>query len=185
MYYFALSQFQYCLLFIVELRAKYQTTIRMNEAIIEKFYRSFQEKDFRGMQSCYHETIIFSDPVFPHLEGNQARAMWHMLVSNGKDLQLTFRDAKANGEKGSCHWEASYTFSGSGRKVLNIIDASFEFRDGKIFRHTDHFDLWKWSRMALGTPGVILGWSPVLKNKIRKMAGSNLSKFIEVHPEYK
>ncbi|MEP7127259.1 MAG: nuclear transport factor 2 family protein [Chitinophagales bacterium] len=157
----------------------------MSASLIEKFYNSFNEKDYRSMQSCYHEEIIFSDPVFQHLAGNEAKAMWHMLVSNSKDLQLSYRDARANNNTGSCHWEAAYTFSGSGRKVLNVIDATFEFRDGKIFRHTDHFDLWKWTRMALGTPGFLLGWSPFLQNKIRKQATTSLSKFIVAHPEYK
>lgn len=156
----------------------------MNEAIIARFYRSFQQKDFASMQACYHDEIIFSDPVFQQLKGKQAKAMWHMLITAGKDLQLTYRDVKSSGNTGSCHWEATYTFSGSGRKVVNRIDAVFEFKDGKIFRHTDHFDLWKWSRMALGTPGIILGWTPLLKNKIRKQAAAGLSKFMASHPEY-
>ena len=157
----------------------------MNEAIIERFYRSFQQKDFAAMQACYHQEVIFSDPVFQHLQGKQAKAMWHMLIAAGKDLQLTYRDIKSSGNKGSCHWEATYTFSGSGRKVINRIDASFEFKDGMIIRHTDHFDLWKWSSMALGTPGIVLGWSPLLTSKIRKMAAGNLNKFIDVHREYR
>lgn len=157
----------------------------MNTSLIEKFYQSFQQKDFRTMQSCYHDAVLFSDPVFQHLQGNEAKAMWHMLVMGGKDLELTYRDITADGFQGSCHWEATYTFSGSGRKVHNIIEARFEFKDGKIIHHTDDFDLWKWSRMALGTPGIVLGWSPFLKNKIRKMAAANLSKFIAAHPEYK
>lgn len=156
----------------------------MNEAIIERFYLSFQQKDFAAMQACYHQEVIFSDPVFQHLQGKQAKAMWHMLIAAGNDLELTYRDIKSSGNKGSCHWEATYTFSGSGRKVINRIDAAFEFKDGKIIRHTDHFDLWKWSRMALGTPGIILGWTSMLKNKIRKQAASNLAKFITAHPEY-
>lgn len=137
------------------------------------------------MQSCYHEEIIFSDAVFQSLAGKEAKAMWHMLLFNSKDLQVSFHDVLANDKIGSCYWEAAYTFSGSGRKVLNVITAAFEFRDGKIFRHTDHFDLWKWSRMALGTPGILLGWSPFLQNKIRKQAATALSKFIVAHPEYK
>ena len=136
------------------------------------------------MQQCYHDEVLFSDPVFQHLKGKQAKAMWHMLISGGKDLEVIYSKVIADENNGGCHWEATYTFSVTGRKVHNIIDAQFEFQDGKIIRHADHFDLWRWSRMALGTSGILLGWSPLVKNKIRGIASGNLQKFIDAHPEY-
>ena len=137
------------------------------------------------MQACYHDQVRFSDPVFTDLKGGSARAMWHMLTLAGKDLQLTYKNITAEGNTGSCDWEAFYSFSRTGRKVHNIIHASFEFKDGKIIRHTDSFDLWKWAGMALGTPGKLLGWSSVIQSKVRNTAATSLARFIEEHPEYK
>lgn len=151
--------------------------------LIEQFYSSFQRKDYAGMIACYHPQVQFSDPVFTDLRGKQAGAMWHMLVERGRDLTLEFRDVSASGDTGKAHWEAKYTFN-TGRKVLNIIDASFEFRDGKIIRHRDSFDLWRWTRMALGTTGVLLGWSPIVQNKVRATGRAGLDAFIAKHPEY-
>ena len=148
------------------------------EELIRKFYTSFQKRDFRGMQACYHDEVIFSDPVFQHLKGKEAKAMWEMLVTASTDLSITFDSIHSNDTQGKCRWEASYTFSRTGRKVHNIIHSSFQFRDGKISRHDDKFDFWRWSRMALGAPGVLLGWTPLLQNKVRKMARYNLSKFL-------
>ena len=62
--------------------------------------------------------------------------------------------------------------------MFNRIDASFRFEDGKIIEHTDVFDLWAWSRMALGLPGVLLGWSPIVRNKVRGQAGGQLERFM-------
>ena len=129
------------------------------------------------MQDCYHDDIIFNDPVFSNLKGKEAKAMWHMLVNSGKDLTLLFTAVKADERIGSCSWEAFYTFSRTGRKVHNVIEAKFEFKDGKIFRHTDSFDLWKWTRMALGISGMLLGWSPVVRNKVKATAKASLDKF--------
>ena len=56
-------------------------------------------------------------------------------------------------KKGSADWTADYLFSKTGRQVFNEIHAEFEFKDGKIFRHHDTFDIWKWSRQALGISG--------------------------------
>ncbi len=155
-----------------------------NHMVIENFYTSFQKKDWTAMQTCYHPEIHFSDPVFPDLEGKQAKAMWHMLIAASTDLEIKCYDINTDGHKGGCRWEARYPFSRTGRKVHNQITASFEFQDGLIIRHADHFDLWKWSRMALGTSGLLLGWSPVMKQKIRKMANRNLAHFISKNPSY-
>jgi ketosteroid isomerase-like protein len=148
--------------------------------LIEQFYTCFQRKDYAGMIACYHPQIAFSDPVFIDLKGKQAGAMWHMLCERGKDMTLEFGDVTAQ----SARWEARYTFSSTGRHVHNIIDAAFEFRDGKIIHHRDTFDLWRWTRMALGTSGVLLGWSPFVQNKVRASARAGLDAFIAKHPEY-
>jgi ketosteroid isomerase-like protein len=152
--------------------------------VIESFYSSFQQKDWKGMQACYHDKIIFSDPVFNNLKGGEAKAMWHMLAIAAKDLSVSFKNVTANGVKGACDWEAYYSFSRTGRKVHNIIHAEFEFSDGKIIRHTDFFNLWRWSGMALGVTGLLLGWSPLVSSKIRSTANSSLKKFMAEHPEY-
>lgn len=149
-----------------------------NAQLIETFYRSFQKRDAEAMAACYHKDIVFSDPVFPNLEGERAPSMWRMLCARGKDLQLEFSKVQADDTRGSAHWEAHYTFSGTGRKVHNIIDAEFEFRDGKIVRHKDKFDFWRWSRQAIGPAGVLLGWTPILLNGVRKKADQGLVDFM-------
>ena len=153
--------------------------------LIEKFYQSFREKDWRSMQACYHDQIQFSDPVFKNLRGKEAKAMWHMLASAGKDLTISFRRINSDGVTGSCDWDAHYSFSRTGRKVHNVIHARFEFSEGRIIRHTDSFNFWRWAGMALGAAGKLLGWTPFLQLKIRSTANKSLQKFIEEHPEYK
>ncbi len=149
-----------------------------NEQLIETFYKCFQKRDAEGMAACYHQDVSFSDPVFPDLKGDQARSMWKMLCARGKDLEIQFSAVKANDSTGSAHWEAWYTFSGTGRKVHNVIDAEFEFRDGKIIRHKDQFGFWRWTRMALGPAGVLLGWTPIVQNGVRKKANQGLVDFM-------
>ncbi len=150
-----------------------------NEQLIQTFYSAFQKGDFATMQQCYHNEATFSDPVFQNLSSKEARAMWQMLISASKDLRVEFDRVKATDRRGTAHWDAYYTFSKTGNKVVNRIDASFEFKDGKILKHTDVFDFWKWSRQALGTTGLLLGWSPLVKNKVRGMATKNLRKFMK------
>lgn len=151
--------------------------MNVNEATIQRFYSAFQQRDAAGMTACYAPDVQFSDPVFTDLRGAAAGAMWKMLCARGKDLKIEFRDVRADDTRGSAHWEAWYTFSTTGRKVHNIIDASFEFRDGKIVKHTDRFDLHRWAGLALGLPGKLLGWSPLLQNKIRAMAKKGLDDY--------
>jgi ketosteroid isomerase-like protein len=155
-----------------------------NEQLIHRFYSAFAQRDWKTMQACYHDDVLFNDAAFTNLKGKQAKAMWHMLAENAKDFSLEFNQVKANETTGSCHWEARYKFSKTGRSVLNKIDASFEFKDGLIYRHTDSFDFWRWSRMALGTIGLLLGWSGFLQNKVKATAMGSLKKFIETRKDY-
>ena len=151
-----------------------------NRQLIEQFYQAFQKGDAPGMASCYHENIVFEDPAFGQLEGPAAAAMWQMLIERSKgDLTITYGDISVEGNRGSARWEARYHFSKSKRPVHNKIHAQFEFRDGRIFRHQDHFDFWKWSSMALGWPGKLLGFTPYLRNKVRNRSRRLLEKYMK------
>lgn len=151
---------------------------KLNQECIHNFYTAFQQGDYKAMQKLYHPDAEFHDPVFQTLHSVEVKAMWEMLLSRAKDLTVTFNDVKADDHTGTCRWEAVYTFSKTGRKVHNVIYAEFEFKDGRIVKHHDHFSLWRWSRMALGLSGLLLGWSSVIHNKIRRTAREGLTKFI-------
>lgn len=155
-----------------------------NTNLITSFYDALERRDHVGMNTCYHRDIHFSDPVFTDLHGDQVRAMWHMLCKRGAGLDVTFRDVHTDGDTGRAHWEARYTLSKGGNEIHNVIEASFEFRGGLIIRHRDDFDLWNWTRMALGTTGTLLGWSPPIQSKVRATAMTRLNAFMAEHPEY-
>jgi SnoaL-like domain len=149
-----------------------------HQQLIENFYHSFQKLNWQGMIANYHTDVFFYDPVFENLNAKQAKAMWQMLCTSAKDFTLTYNQVEADAEYGSCSWEATYTFSKTGRKVTNCIRAHFKFHEGKIVEHMDDFDLWKWSRQALGVSGWLLGWSGFVQGKIRRNAKESLKKFI-------
>jgi hypothetical protein len=149
-----------------------------NAELIERFYRAFAAKDPEPMVKAYADAARFSDPVFPDLSAAEARGMWRMLTGRAKDLEITFRDVSADDRRGRAHWEARYTFTATGRSVHNVIDAEFELADGRIVRHVDRFDFWRWSRMALGPSGTLLGWTPFLQRKVQTNAKKQLEKFL-------
>ncbi len=151
-----------------------------NEQLIRHFYESFANNDADAMTACYADEIEFSDPAFGRLTGADAKNMWKMLVERAKgNIRIEFKNVKADDQKGSADWTAAYLFSKTGRQVFNEIHAEFEFRGGKIVRHTDTFDIWKWSKQALGLSGALLGWSSFLQNKIRQNALESLREYRE------
>ena len=154
-----------------------------NHEVITKFYQAFQQRDWKTMQTFYHPEAHFSDPAFPNLNCEEVKAMWHMLCEKAQDFSLQFSEVMVNGNRGTCRWDAWYTFSRSGRKVHNIIHAHFNFKDGLIINHSDVFDFWRWSRMALGLPGVFLGWTPFLQGKVQSTARKSLLKFMQEHTQ--
>lgn len=150
-----------------------------NEALIQEFYTSFAKGDAKGMINCYHPDIIFTDPAFGTLKGEKAKSMWQMLLSRNKEgLHISFGDVKATENTGSASWQAKYTYGPKKRKVVNNVTATFVFLDGKIVEHTDTFNLWKWSKQALGLSGFFIGWTPFLKKKIQANTNKLLHSFI-------
>ena len=145
--------------------------------LIKTFYEAFQQRDAETMARCYATDVAFSDPVFPALQGSEASDMWRMLTSKAQDFSLTFDGIDADDHQGKAHWIATYTFSQTGNRVVNEIHAVFSFKDGKIVRHTDSFDFWKWSRQALGLSGVLLGWTPSLRKAVQAKAAKGLQAF--------
>lgn len=144
--------------------------------IIRTFYEALQKLDYQTMQNCYHPEATFSDPVFGTLQIEEAQAMWQMLCQNARDFSLEYQVVE-EGEKGSCDWTAAYTFSQTKRKVVNHGHSRFVLKDGKIFTQRDEFSLWRWSRQALGIPGLLLGWIPPFQTKIRQFARERLAAY--------
>jgi len=147
--------------------------------LLKKFYTAFNELDAETMASCYHNDIVFEDPAFGILKGEKAGNMWQMLCSSqkGKDFKVIFYDLESNTNTGTAKWEAFYNFSKTGRKVHNKVTAKFEFKDGKIIKHTDDFNLHTWSKQAMGFKGLILGGTGFFKKKLQQQTNFALTKF--------
>lgn len=154
----------------------------MHKQLITKFYQAFANLDSETMVSCYHDDIIFTDPAFGTLHGKRAGAMWTMLCKSATDLTVKYSKIEATDHEGKAHWDATYNFSKTGRRVINSIDSTFEFRDGKIVRHTDDFNLHTWAKQALGFKGLLIGGTSFFKNKLHQQTNRLLDKFIEKHP---
>lgn len=150
-----------------------------NKQVIEQFYTAFQKGDAAGMNACYSDDIIFSDPVFLILKGEEVKSMWEMLCRNAKDFSLSFSDIELLDEEyATCRWQASYIFSATGRKVQNNIKAYMRLKDGKIIEHSDAFRLSTWISQALGWKGFLFSWTGFMKRAIQKKARKNLDRYM-------
>lgn len=150
-----------------------------NEELLRRFYTAFQRRDGEAMASAYAKDATFSDPVFGDLRGARVGAMWRMLCERGKDLEVTFDGVEADDREGRARWEARYTFGGTGRRVHNVIEARMTFVDGAIATHRDSFDLYAWTRQALGLKGALLGWLPQVQRAVRRQAAASLDAWLE------
>jgi ketosteroid isomerase-like protein len=146
----------------------------MSAEVVERFYAAFDRRDGEAMAAAYAPDGHFKDPVFGDLTGAEAGAMWRMLTRTARDLKVEL----AEHDERSAHWIATYTFSATGRPVVNDVHATFKIQDGLIVDHVDAFSFWKWSRQAIGTKGLLLGWTPFLRAKVSGTAKAGLDKFI-------
>ena len=140
-----------------------------NAALIDRFYEAFARQDGEAMAACYTPDAHFSDPVFTDLHGEEV----------GRDVADALR---------ARHRPAGRALGGRGRRRaglgplggrLHVLHrATGPQRDRGLVslpgrpdrRPSRQFDLWAWSRQALGPLGVVLGWSPPVQGKIRAQA---------------
>lgn len=147
--------------------------------IINRFYTAFQQLDYKTMQSCYSDDAVFSDPAFGLLDTAHTRAMWEMLCKRAKDFSLVYGNIQLLDEEyATCDWTASYVFSATGRRVVNKVRAHMRLKDGKIIEHSDAFAIYRWSRQALGIPGLLFGWTAWMNRRVQKQARTSLEKFM-------
>src|SRR3954470_2757814 len=146
-----------------------------NAALLERFYTAFDARDGAAMAAAYAPDAVFSDPVFGELRGDEPGRMWVMLTGRAQDLRVRLVEHEAGDARGSARWAADYTFGATGRAVHNDVRAQFRFRDGLIAEHHDAFSFHGWARQALGPAGLALGWTPILKGKVRGQARAGLA----------
>ncbi|MDZ7654144.1 MAG: nuclear transport factor 2 family protein [Burkholderiaceae bacterium] len=147
-------------------------------SVAERFYDAFALGDWHTMGMTYAQHATFSDPVFPLLSAEEVRAMWHMLLARAQDFSLSYNVVAENEDGARVVWVAHYTFSQTGRPVTNRVVTEMRFAAGRIVKQVDRFGLWRWSRQALGLPGLLLGWTPMMRDKVQNQAAAGLRKFV-------
>ena len=152
-----------------------------NAELIQRLYEALDSKDGDAMAALYTPDAHFRDPAFGDLHGEEVGAMWRMLCSQAGDLAASVTGVEADDHEGSAQWVATYTFTRTGRRVENRINARYRFHDGLIADHRDEFSMWRWSRQALGPPSLLLGSNPLGQSLIRRQARGRLAEWRAAH----
>ena len=95
-----------------------------------------------------------------------------------KNFKVVVSNIEAHNTLGSADWEAFYTFSKTGRKVHNKVEAQFQFKDGLIIKHSDNFNLQHWAKQALGFKGFLLGGTSYFSSKLKAQTNKMLNNYL-------
>ena len=132
-----------------------------NAKLIRELYDALDRHDGETMAKLYAPDGRFHDPAFGELTGAEAGDMWRMLTGRSEDLRVELAEHEADGDTGTAHWIATYTFTHRAGPSSTTSTPRFRFRDGLIVEHDDSFSFWRWARQALGPAGLVLGLPPM------------------------
>ena len=149
-----------------------------NRELIRRLYDGLDRHDGDAMAACYAKDARFHDPAFGDLHGAEVGGMWRMLTARADDLDVELREHDADEKVGTAHWVAHYTFTQTGRPVVNDVRAKFVFVDGAISHHVDEFSYGHWARQALGPMGWAIIVFPPLAGAVRRRARAALEEFM-------
>lgn len=147
--------------------------------VASRFYDAFMVRDYYTMGLLYANHATFRDPVFPRLTAQGARLMWQMLLSEAEDLGIEVNIIEDTADRARVDWVARYTFTPTKRSVVNRVHTEMAIAAGKIVQQTDQFNFWRWSGQALGWRGWLLGFTPLVREKVQRQAAKSLTEFAQ------
>ena len=151
--------------------------MNQNEATIHRFFTAYQNKEYTTMQNCYSKDAVYNSPIYGLINAEHVKAMWEMICKTNEEESLHFEKIELlDHEYTTCDWSLAYYYTN--RRINNKIKSYLRLENGLIIEHTDAFDLYKWSRMAFGLTGLLIGWSKFFQKKIQKSTRNKLSEFI-------
>lgn len=149
-----------------------------NIEIIGLFFSAFKDLNYRDMNALYREDIIYSDPLFGMLEGEQVRIKWEMVCRDVSGFELTvIQTEEIDHEYATCKWKATWRSSRSKRRIRFEARSFMRFADQQIIEHSDGFSLTKWIAQAYGVKGEFFGWTNYMKRRVQKEYQRRLEDF--------
>lgn len=151
-----------------------------NKEVVEDFFRGFDDLDAERMISCLADDIVYNDPIYGILNGEDVRSLWKMRCKDLSGLSLEIIEFKElDHEYATCKWRSSFFSKSAARQVDMVVTSFMKLRNGKIAEHSDAYKLSDWLAKAYGVTGVFLGWTGWMKKREQKKFHGLLEKFIE------
>lgn len=150
-----------------------------NRELIEKFYQSFQNRDFEAMDNCYDDNIVYFDPLYHFLNGSNVKFMWKFRYANTNHFNLDFEQIKTDDEEYfTIEYRIRYVSEETGNVVDQSIKSYIRISSGKISEHSEAFSIHQWSSMVYGGIAKLIGWNRFYQNRLKKNARKKLLNFI-------
>ena len=94
-------------------------------------------------------------------------------------LEVDVKILEDTPDRARVDWTARYTFTPTKRVVVNRVHTRMVIAAGKIVQQVDDFSFWRWSGQALGWKGWLLGFTPLVRDKVQRQAAKSLTEFAQ------
>jgi SnoaL-like domain len=124
---------------------------------VEALLRAIEQQDREALQTCYHESVSYSTPLFPDLRKEMVLDAWDLIYDGMESFAIEHEFIFADERKAQLAWRCTY--QRNQRHVVFPGMSTFSLWDDKIVRQVDEWAFASWARRQFGVKAWLFSWS--------------------------
>lgn len=146
--------------------------------VLLDYSNSFEKRNIKAMTACYTSDVIYFDPLFGYLDGEQVTAMWQLRLSDLDQFAIALEKIA---DEGDGYYKMKYSISyrkKDNRPVSMNVQVFFKLDQNRIVEQSEAFSVHALLKQERGMIGHLMGWNRMMQQARKNKARKELLKYL-------
>jgi hypothetical protein len=141
--------------------------------VLHRYQQAFSQGSIESIKRCYASDVIYFDPLYGYLHGDQVGYMWASKFAEFATYTISTGELA---DQGDGYYNMKYDIAYTSRSQMSIkmaVQCFFKIDDERIVEQSEAFSVHELLRQERGLIGHLMGWNRMMqqsrKNKARRM----------------